>query len=74
MILTNLEIKKQLSKNQITITPFCDYLLNPNSYNYRLDYTLLEIDNCIDAKTKCKYKKIILSSEGYVLKPNKLYL
>ena len=74
MILTNLEIIKQVSKKNITIEPFNEYLINPNSYNYRLDYELLEFDGLIDAKEKCKPKKIILSEDGYVLQPNKLYL
>jgi dCTP deaminase len=74
MILTNLEIIKQVSKKNINIEPFNKYLINPNSYNYRLDYELLEFDGLIDAKEKCKPKKIILSEDGYVLQPNKLYL
>ena len=74
MILTNLEIIKQVSKKNITIEPFNEYLINPNSYNYRLDYELLEFDGALDAKEKCKPKKIILNEDGYVLQPNKLYL
>ena len=74
MILTNLEIIKQVSKKNISIEPFNKNLINPNSYNYRLDYELLEFDGELDAKEKCKPKKIILSEDGYILQPNKLYL
>lgn len=74
MILTNLEIVRQVSKKNITIEPFNKYLINPNSYNYRLDYELLEFEGSLDAKEKCKPKKIILNEDGYVLQPNKLYL
>ena len=74
MILTNLEIIKQVKKKNISIEPFDKNLLNPNSYNYRLDYELLEIDDDIDAKKECKTKRITLTEDGYILQPNKLYL
>lgn len=74
MILTKLEIKKQVQKNSIQIFPFEESMLNPNSYNYRLDYTILEIENNIDAKQPCKFRVITLDDNGYVLQPNKLYL
>lgn len=74
MILTNLEIIKQVNKNNIQISPFSTNLLNPNSYNYRLNYELLEFDTILDAKTKTNFKKIILSPNGYILQPGKLYL
>lgn len=74
MILTCNEIEKQINKGNISIKPFDKNLLNPNSYNYRLDYTLLEIDSPIDARKPCTYRIIHLNSDGYVLQPNKLYL
>ncbi len=74
MILTNLEITKQVRKKQINILPFDENLLNPNSYNYRLDYELLEFDDNLDAKIQSKPKKIVMTDEGYTLLPNKLYL
>lgn len=74
MILTNLEIQKQYKKGNISISPFDKQMLNPNSYNYRLDYELLEFDNIIDSKLPSKCKKITLTDDGYVLMPNKLYL
>ncbi len=75
MILSGLKIKEEVSVGNITINPFNDSLLNPNSYNYRLGRILLEIeDDIIDPKKKTKFKKIKIPKEGYVLKPNKLYL
>ena len=74
MILTNLEIVKQVNKNNISIEPFNKELINPNSYNYRLDYELLEFDEILDAKRKGNPKKIVLTDAGYILQPNKLYL
>ena len=75
MILSGLKIKEEVLNGNITINPFNDSLLNPNSYNYRLGEELLLIENeVIDPKKKCKYKKIKLTKEGYLLEPNKLYL
>ena len=74
MILTKLEILKQFKRKNICIAPFNEDLLNPNSYNYRLADTLLEFDEPLAAKVAVKPKVINLTAEGYVLKPNKLYL
>jgi len=75
MILSGLKIKEEVLNNNINIYPFEESLLNPNSYNYRLGYELLEIeDEIIDLKKETKYKKIELNEEGYLLKPHKLYL
>lgn len=74
MILTREEIKRRVRKKQIKIAPFEEALLNPNSYNYRLGDELLEFNNVLDAKTESKPTKIVLTQDGYILKPNKLYL
>ena len=75
MILSGLKIKEEVINKKIFIKPFEEKLMNPNSYNYRLGYELLEIDDdIIDPKCETKYKKIKLTEEGYVLKPHKLYL
>ena len=37
MILTKLEIIKQVKKGNISISPFNEDMLNSNSVNYRLD-------------------------------------
>lgn len=75
MILSGLKIKEEINKGLINIEPFNENLLNPNSYNYRLSDELLEItDIVIDPKKESKYKTIKLTEEGYLLKPNHLYL
>ncbi len=75
MILTGNEIIKEVENNRICISPFLRENVNPNSYNYRLDDTILEFaPELIDAKKAPRYKKIKLTSEGYCLKPGNLYL
>lgn len=75
MILSGLKIKAEIINNNISIDPYNDYLLNPNSYNYRLADVIYEItDNVIDPTKKTNIKKIKIPNEGYVLQPNKLYL
>ena len=75
MILSGLKIKEEIINSNIFIEPFDDNLMNPNSYNYRLGYELLEIDEeIIDSKKKTKTRLIKLTDDGYVLKPHKLYL
>ncbi len=74
MILTKLEIIKQYHKKNIKIEPFIESMLNPNSYNYRLNNELIEFDETLDAREKPSFKKIIIPPEGYILMPGKLYL
>lgn len=75
MILSGLKIKEEVSNGNITIFPFKESLLNPNSYNYTLNEEILEVINEeISPKCKTKFKKIKLTEEGYVLKPRTLYL
>lgn len=75
MILTGNEIIKEVRKGNITISPFKIELVNPNSYNYRLGDTLLEIIDCpIDSKKKQQARLIKITDQGFVLHPKKLYL
>ena len=75
MILTGNKIREEVLKGNINIEPYEEKLLNPNSYNYRLDKTIYEVlDEIIDPKKKTNIKKIELTDDGYVLMPNKLYL
>jgi dCTP deaminase len=74
MILSGKEIKSKIGKD-ITIEPFNDKQLNPNSYNLRLHNELLVYDeDILDMKKPNKYKSIIIPQEGLVLEPGKLYL
>ncbi len=75
MILTGEKIKQEVQEGNISINPFDESMINPNSYNYRLGYDLYQIDNSIlDPFSKSKYKKIVLTEEGFTLQPNQLYL
>lgn len=74
MILSGIEIKKQLGKN-IQITPFNESQLNPNSYNLTLHNEVLVYDNDIlDMKKQNTASTIIIPEEGMLLKPDTLYL
>jgi len=75
MILSGLEIKKQIENGNIIIDPFDEKRLNPNSYNLRLHNELLVYeDHVLDMKVPNKTKKIIIPEEGLILEPGKLYL
>lgn len=75
MILSGEEIKKQVRLGRIHISPFIEFQVNPNSYNYLLGDSLLEIINpTIDPKEETKYKQILIGEEGFLLEPGKLYL
>jgi len=71
MILTGSEIKKQVKKKNITIEPFNENQINPNSYNYRIGNKLIifEIKNM-----EKNSKEIKIPKEGFVLEPHKTYL
>lgn len=75
MILTCHEIAKNVKEGSIYISPFEEDLLNPNSYDYRIDYKLLEIEGLpVDPKKQTDYREINFTDDGYVLSPHKTYL
>lgn len=75
MILSGLEIKKQIAAGKINIEPFNEKLLNPNSYNLRLHNELLiYTDDVLDMKKPLNTEKILIPKDGLVLYPGKLYL
>jgi dCTP deaminase len=75
MILTYHGILDNVKKGHISITPFDESMLNPNSYDYRIDYELLELSDLpIDPKKRSSYHRIEFTDEGYVLSPHKTYL
>ena len=74
MILSGKEIEKHIGK-EIVIEPYDKNRINPNSYNLSLSNELLVYDNdLLDMKKENKASKIIISEDGLVLEPNKLYL
>ncbi len=75
MILTGPEITDAAGDGRITIEPFCPDQVNPNSYNVRLGETLLAYtDEVIDAYRPNPTRSVHLTSAGYVLQPDQLYL
>lgn len=75
MILSGLEIKKQVNEGKIRIEPFSEKRLNPNSYNLRLHNELLVYtDDVLDMKKPLNTEKIIIPESGLVLRPGRLYL
>ena len=75
MILTGNAIRDEWKQGNITIKPFLEENINPNSYNFRLDRELKVYDEeIIDAKHKNCFKTVWIPDEGYVLEPYKLYL
>ena len=75
MILSGTEIKKQVDKNKITIFPFDENYVNPNSYNVELgEFLKVYQDDDLDSKKQLKTKTIKIPKQGIVLEPNKIYL
>jgi dCTP deaminase len=75
MILTGPKIKNEVVDGTITISPFEDKYINPNSYDFRLGNTLVIYkNNILDAREDNETELITISEEGYTLQPNILYL
>ena len=75
MILSGLEIERQITKGRIEIDPFDRRLLNPNSYNLRLhEELLIYVDDVLDMKKKLGTEKIAIPEDGLILRPDRLYL
>ena len=75
MILTGREIKKNIENGNIHISPFDETMLSTNSYDYRIDYTLIELSDIpVDPKKQSSYREIDFTDEGFILSPNKTYL
>lgn len=79
MILTGNEIKRQVKMGNITIQPFTEKDVNPNSYNYRLgeEYTIVSpnIDLIVNSNFETKKEKLKkIPRDGLLLEPGKAYL
>lgn len=72
MILTGNAIHKAWRNHEIVIDPFEMSQINPNSYNYRLGATLIEVKTSL-ANVDGDHH-IELREEGYELQPDRLYL
>ncbi|MFF4506532.1 dCTP deaminase [Streptomyces sp. NPDC001401] len=75
MILTGSEIRRQVEKGRITIDPFDDRQLNPNSYNFRLGDTLKVYTNYVlDPRIPQDTEDIPLRSAGHILASDRIHL
>ena len=75
MILSDVEILKEMQKGSIKIEPYHPDCMGTNSYDVHLGKTLaLYEDEVLDAKKHNTIKKFEIPAEGYVLQPNVLYL
>lgn len=75
MILSGLEISREIELGNILIEPYDPKRLNPNSYNLTLHDELLAYDEeVLDMKVPNSYHKVKIPSTGYLLKPGKVYL
>ncbi|MCF0230989.1 MAG: dCTP deaminase [Enterococcus sp.] len=75
MILSGLEIEKEIANGNIVIEPFNRDFLNPNSYNLRLHNELLVYDEPIlDMKRPNAFHTIEIPESGYLLEPGRVYL
>jgi len=74
MILTGNEIKARMG-GDISIDPFNEAQLNPNSYNLRLHNELLVYEEIVlDMRSPARFRRYEIPPEGFVLHPNQLYL
>ena len=75
MILSGKEIIKQIKKGNITIDPFEEKYINPNSCNLRLHNGLIVYtDAVLDVKKPLNVNEIIIPDGGLLLQPGTLYL
>lgn len=75
MILTGSEILREVQRKRITIEPFDEKYLNPNSYNYHLGKQLkIASQNIIDPRQTKIWESVEIPLEGFILEPGQLYL
>ena len=74
-MLTGYEIERLVKKGTITIDPFNESNINPNSYNITLADTLKVYTNdVLDPKIDNPTKDVKIPEEGLILLPGNLYL
>ena len=74
MILSGHQIRSRLG-GDITIDPYRDEQLNPNSYNLTLHNEVMVYEEVVlDMKKANRVRRLEIPAEGLVLNPNQLYL
>ena len=75
MILSGLEIARQVALGHITIDPYDERRINPNSYNLSIHNELMVYtDAVLDMRQQPPTDTFVIPGEGYVLQPGRLYL
>ncbi|MGC0416320.1 dCTP deaminase [Embleya sp. AB8] len=74
MILTGPAIAAAVAAREISIDPFDPKRLSPNAYDWRLGETLRVCDGDLDAAARSTFVEISIPTNGYVLRPEVLYL
>jgi dCTP deaminase len=75
MILTGPRIQDEVAKGKISIDPFDEGLVNPNSYDFRLgDLIKVYKNRVLDTHKANETLTIQIPETGLVLNPDKLYL
>lgn len=75
MILTGEQIREEVEKKRIVITPFDQRNLEPNSYGFHLGAEfLVYVEESLDIKKQQKCKSFKIPESGFLLLPNRLYL
>ena len=76
MILTGNDIKEKIETGEIVISPFHPENVNPNSVNYHLGDTYIELstDAVIDPKDPISFESKPIPASGLTLKPGRIYL
>ncbi|NNF36671.1 MAG: dCTP deaminase [Saprospiraceae bacterium] len=75
MILTDLQILKEIENGNIVIDPFSPSDLGTNSYDVHLGKFMAVYENYeLDARQHNPIKEIEIGDEGYLLQPGTLYL
>jgi dCTP deaminase len=72
MILTANEIRRAVQRELITIDPFDEGMLNPNSYNYRLGDEVIMLRS--EADLRNAPAPVPIPPSGLILEPEHLYL
>jgi dCTP deaminase len=73
VILTGNEIRLEIQRGGITIDPFDETSINPNSVNYRLG-PRLKLFEVGDRTNEHRFRDVEIPSDGYVLEPGRTYL
>jgi dCTP deaminase len=78
MVLTGLEIVRQMKLGTIDISPFIPANLGPNSYDVSLNANLLVYDltdsSVLDMKKENPTRTVVIPESGMILEPGILYL